>query len=93
MQNKDDLYYLNDLYLCCNIINESYVDEIKLPVLRSIKRTSSGYIQNEVSRVIWLKLNREFIPEIRLYITNNKGQIVSLPENKLNCTLLFLPAP
>ena len=36
---------------------------------------------------------RPTISGIRLYIADNSGDIVSLPRNKLNCTLLFTPDP
>ena len=83
----------DDLYLCSDIVVSSYVHSIKLPVLRCIKRKPNGYILNNISRPIWLSLNRPFISNIRLYITNNQGEIISLPNKSLNCTVLFLPNP
>ena len=47
----------------------------------------------QIWKVIWLKVMRPSISSIRLYITDQSGDIVSLPRNKLNCTLLFVPDP
>lgn len=84
--NKD-----RDLYLCCNIIEESFVNNVKLPVLRYLKRNSSGFINSNIDHIIWLNVIRPEINEIRLYITDNTGKVISVPKNKLSCTLLFIP--
>ena len=82
-----------DLYLCGDIVDNSFVNGIKLPVLRCIKRKTNGFIISNLSRVIWLKLNRPFITDIRTYITNSKGEIISLDKNTVECTLLLIPNP
>ena len=82
----------NGLFLCCNIVEESFVGNIKMPVLRYIKRKNAN-VSSEIQNVIWLKVMRPTISSIRLYITDEHGEIVSLPRNYLSCTLLFTPAP
>ena len=37
-QNNDDDGFTNNLYLCSDIVEESDVGNIKIPVLRSLKR-------------------------------------------------------
>ena len=48
---------------------------------------------DKYEKVIWLKVMRPSISSIRLYITDQSGDIVSLPRNKLSFTLLFVPDP
>lgn len=81
-----------NLYLCCNMVEDSFVGNIKMPVLRTIKR-KNGVVSGIIHKVIWLKVMRPTISNIRLYITDEKGNIVSLNRNKLNCTLLFVKDP
>lgn len=80
-----------NLYLCCNIVEESFVGSIKIPVLRYMKRSQSGNVNSTLNHIIWLKVMRPTITSIRLYIANDKGEVVSLPDSKVNCTLLFIP--
>ena len=80
----------DNLYLCCDIVEESFVGEIKMPVLRCIRR-KNGFVNTDIHHVIWLSVMRPNISSIRLYICDDSGEIVSLPRNKLNCTLLFIP--
>lgn len=79
------------LFLCCDICEESYVNGIRLPVLRYLSRNSNGVINKQIDHVIWLRVMRPTISSIRLYIADESGQIVSVEGNKLNCTLLFIP--
>ena len=61
-----------------------------MPILRNIKRRTNGSIVNEINYVIWLRVMRPHISSIRLYITNQFGDIIALPKNNLKCTLLFI---
>ena len=81
------------LYLCSNICEESYVGNIKLPVLRQIKRNQSGIVGGTISHIIWLRVMRPNISNIRLYIADKFRNVIPVKNNKLNCTLLFIPAP
>lgn len=85
--------FRDNLYLCCDICEESYVKEIRLPVLRYINRNSNGVINRGIEHVIWLRVMRPNISSIRLYIADEFGEIQSVEGNWLNCTLLFVPAP
>ena len=82
--------YTDNLYLCSDIVEESDVGSIKMPVLRYLKRKNG--IPTEINNVIWLQVMRPSISSIRLYIADGTGKILSLPKNTLRCTLLFIPA-
>ena len=79
------------IYLCSDICEESIVGQSKMPVLRRIKRGASGIVNSNIHNVIWLRVMRPTISSVRLYISNSKGEIISLGDEKLNCTLLFIP--
>ena len=82
--------YTDTLYLCCDIIPESSVGNLKMPVLRYLKR-KNGRVIGDIYNVIWLNVIRPSIASIRLYIADDRGKIVSLEGNTLKCTLLFIP--
>ena len=82
--------FSQNLYLCCDIIKESTVGNIKLPVLRYIK-LKKGRIIGDIYNVIWLNVIRPSISSIRLYIADDTGKIISFKGNTLNCMLLFIP--
>ena len=48
-------------------------------------------IINDINHVIWLRVMRPHISNIRLYISDEFGEIKTVDKNKLNCTLLFVP--
>ena len=79
------------LYLCCNICEESYVGNLKIPVIRMINRTKNGTVNKPINKIIWLKVTRPQINSIHLYISDENGEIASVSDCKLNCTLLFIP--
>ena len=84
--------FKGDLYLCSDIREESIVGDIRMPVLRCIRRKTNGFIINDLNHIVWLKVMRPCINTVRFYIANGKGEIVTFAENKLKCTLLFTPA-
>ena len=84
--------FKGDLFLCCHICEESYMGENMIPVLRSIKRKTNGMVINDINHVIWLPVMRPHISNIRLYISDESGEIKTVDKNKLNCTLLFVPS-
>ena len=62
-----------------------------MPVLRSIKRKANGLVVNDINHVVWLRVMRPHISNIRFYIANVNGEILTVDNNKLKCTLLFIP--
>lgn len=79
-------------YLCSDICEESIIGENRLPILRSIHRKPNGtLINDEMYKVIWLKVMRPSISTIRLYICDETGEIITLGKNSLTCTLLLIP--
>ena len=86
----DEDRFSDNLYLCSDIVEESDVGNIKMPVLRFLKRKNG--IPLAIDNVIWLRVMRPSITKIRLYIADENGKILSVPKNTLNCTLLFVPS-
>ena len=57
------------LFLCTDICEESFIHEVKLPVLRQIKyNNKTGNINNEIRNYMWLNVNKTYFNSIRLYI-------------------------
>ena len=77
------------LYLCCDVCDESNVQDMKMPVLRQIIRSQGGNITSTLNNMIWLKVNRSTVKRIRLYIADINGELQSLSNCLLNGTLLF----
>ena len=69
------------------------VNNTKMPILRYINRNPNGLVNKSIDHVIWLKVMRPNINNIRLYVADKFGKIVLVDENALNCTLLFIPQP
>ena len=90
LEVDSEAQFTDTLYLCCDIIPESTVGNIKMPVLRYLKR-KKGRVIGDIYNVIWLNVIRPSIASIRLYIADDTGKIVSLKGNTLKCTLLFIP--
>ena len=92
MHGKIDGNKGENLFLCSDLCEESFVGENRLPILRAIHRKPNGMIINdEMFRTIWLKVVRPNIQTIRLYICNELGDIIPLGKNSLTCTLLIIP--
>lgn len=81
-----------NMYICCDICEDSNVEDIKMPVLRQLKRNANGVLTTDIHHIIWLRTNRPEISDIRMYIADSKGQLVSLSSYRLSCLLLFVPA-
>jgi len=72
------------IFVCSDICEESILGERKLPVLACItaKHTFPGH-------VISLKLKKERITSIRIYLTNYRGEKLPVAVENLYCTLRF----
>ena len=88
VQSKDEKKK-TPLYLCCDICEESNVMNSSMPVIRQIMRGQAGNITNNMTNIIWLKVTRNFISKIRLYIADVDGNLQSLSNCLLNGTLGF----
>ena len=80
------------LYLCSDICEEVYVNHIKLPSLIQFRVNGSGVIDtSSANNILWIPITRTNISKIRLYITNDRGEIQSFSGKGLYCTLLLIP--
>lgn len=79
------------IFLCCDIIEESSINEKRLPIIREILRNSRGIVDEKLENIIWLQVLRPYISNVRLYISDENGEIISFPGQKVYCTLLFIP--
>jgi len=79
------------LYLCCDIIEESYVGNKKLPILYPIERNTRGSVTSNIYKVLYIRIIRPSISSIRLYICDDTGKVISLGKKTLKCVLLIVP--
>ena len=84
-------YKNQPLFLCSDISQDTHVGNIKLPVLRMLKTNSNGIVNNSIYKLIWLEVVRRSISFIRLYICDINGEIISLGDKTLYCSLLLIP--
>lgn len=79
------------LYLCCDIVEESYVRNRTVPVLRNIE------IENRYKKLktdtfpdaIYLPINVTNLTNIRLYLLDEDLQPITFDSNDLHCVLHF----
>lgn len=80
------------LYLCCDIVSQAYVANVKLPCLDLIKGSQkTGTVSISTPKIMWVSVIRHKISTVRLYITNDKGELASLKSCLLSCKLLIIP--
>lgn len=91
MYGKLDTDNGKPLYLCSDIAQDVFVNNKMLPVLRQITTKTNGNVNTDMSQIIWLNVTRRGISKIRLYITDDLGNVVSFPNQTLYCTLLLIP--
>ena len=77
------------LYLCCDICEESNVSNTVMPIIRQIFRSQGGTISNNINHVMWIKITRNSVSKIRLYIADVTGNLQPLANCHLNGTLGF----
>jgi len=72
------------IFICSDICEESFLGERKLPILAciTVRHTFPGH-------VISLKLKKERITTIRVYLTNCYGEKLTVPIQDLYCTPRF----
>ena len=79
-----------NLYICCDICNESYLSNMKLPILRRIFNTSSQSgetVEAEISNLIHVSNRCNYFDVIRIYILDENARPVIFSEGPLLLTL------
>ena len=85
------------LFLCADFLENSIMGETQqLPVLRRItlikdKEGKGATIEQIFSKMLWLPTNRSPVEEIRLYITDERGNPAPFNECSVSCTLVCIP--
>lgn len=87
------------LFLCCDFVRPSVVGSRLLPVLRRLpvarlKKNDGktvGKFDGSFEKMLWFPLTRSELGEVRLYITDKRGERVSFDRINLNCTLVCIP--
>ena len=61
-----------DLFLCCDFCEESVIGEIKIPVLRCIKRKQTGIVYNDINPFATVLGSRKSTPHTEGILGNSR---------------------
>ena len=84
------------LFLCTDFIENSTAGLKMLPVLRRIKmspdsESEEGVFDQIFSKMLWLPTNRTPLDEVRVYISDEEGKVMSFDYCNISCTLVCIP--
>lgn len=84
------------LFLCTDFIEESTIGTKMIPILRRIElvsaKASPEATFNQVfHKMLWLPCNRTPLNELRVYISDEYGNIRSFDYCQVSCTLVCIP--
>ena len=83
------------LYLCADYVQPSILGNKLIPVFRKLKikknpnNAQVSLVNQQAREMLWLPTERSHIDEFRVYITDFRGEISTLENCMLNCSLLF----
>jgi hypothetical protein len=99
-----DENHLQRCFLCCDMLTDQALlpGYITLPVLREIplptywdQPQGKDYhrltLHQDFSQIIYLDTKNTLFRDVRLYLTNEKGELFALHKAQLHCTLLVFP--
>jgi hypothetical protein len=79
------------LYLCVDLVRDSFVNEVMLPVVHVLATCNRSNVIADISNPIWLKTNREYVNTVHIYLTDEKGTKQSFSDSLLRCSLVLIP--
>lgn len=87
MQLSNDIY-LSRVHVCCDIIEDSYVRNNMLPILRSQELTpKQSLMQITYVQPFYLSVSKQEIRSIRIFIRNDQLQAIPSKIQRLSCVL------
>jgi len=87
--NRKQDSLLRPLYLCCDFVENANLHTRKLPILKQFTTNRQGYVNSSVGHVIWMKVTRSRLSQVRLYICDDDGETVSFTGRGIYCTLVL----
>ena len=92
----DDKFYdkYHHLFLYCNFVQDSYINEYKKPLLRLI---THKFNKNEKCSTlvfktpIYIPLNREYLDILHFYLLDINDQFIKFETGRLHLTLMLRP--
>lgn len=76
------------VYVCCDIVVDSYVRNTMLPILRAQDvAAEQRYVQNTYTHPIYLDVSTQELSDIRIYIRNDRMQTGKSNIEYFNCVL------
>jgi len=77
------------VYVCCDLVDQSYVKETSLPVLQSIDIDADEKVDLIFNPSYYLKINRQDLSRIQIFIRDDKLNPCRFKVDRLYCTLHF----
>ena len=81
--SKENLH--EDLLIMTDIVENSYIKDIQLPVLRVVQRSTV------VSNPYYFPVSRDTVSHLQIYIRTDSMKVPSFDDKPLTCTLHFQP--
>lgn len=78
---------MKPLFLCCNFIEDVYINNLKLPVLSVFTTNSKGLVNSVINHVTWLRAETDTVFRPRLFICNDSGDVLTFQGRGIYCTL------
>ena len=75
------------LYLCFDLVQDSYLKNTFLPVLRSVDPTSEGTLDLEFRRPYYTRMRQMELNRVRIFIRDDRLQPCRFKLDRLYCTL------
>ena len=84
------------LFLCTDFIQDSAIGPKMMPILRRIQllpdsESPEATLNQVFHKMLWLPTNRDAVDELRVYISDEHGNIRSFDYCQVSCTLVCIP--
>lgn len=77
------------VYVCCDLVDQSYVKETSLPLLRSIDIDADEKVDLIFNPAYYLKINRQDLNRIQIFIRDDALNPCRFKIERLYCTIHF----
>ena len=85
------------MFLCVDFIEESIIGRKMMPILRRILLhpdpliSGGATIDHTFDKMLWVPCNRSKIKELRVYLSDARGNLPPFVRCHINCTLVIIP--
>lgn len=77
------------IYVCLDIVEESYVKETFLPILRPLITREEDTVDLEINTAYYMRLRHQDLNRVRIFIRDDRLNPCRFKIDRLYCTLYF----